>query len=111
VKSRSRQVDEKRPRRELAFIASIVWEKDSCSLSRHSADDRDLYGPVRQVKAPLRELVVTGRRQMVARADCGRTLARSHGHFDALFVGTEVGMLKWACWYTNPGDDGSGLES
>src|SRR5882757_8713916 len=39
------------------------------------------------------KLVVTGRQQMAARADCGRTLARSHGHFDALLVGTEVGVL------------------
>ena len=31
--------------------------------------------------------------QMAARADCGRTLARSHGHFDTLLVGTEVGVL------------------
>jgi hypothetical protein len=30
---------------------------------------------------------------MAARADCGRTLARSHGHFDTLLVGTEVGVL------------------
>jgi len=31
--------------------------------------------------------------QMAARTDCGRTLARSHGDFDALLVGTEVGVL------------------
>ena len=30
---------------------------------------------------------------MAARADCDRTLARSYGHFDALLVGTEVGLL------------------
>jgi hypothetical protein len=42
---------------------------------------------------PFGELVVTGRRQMTARTDCGRTLARSHGHFDTLLVGTEVGVL------------------
>src|SRR3954447_10295129 len=46
-----------------------------------------------ELKAPFRELVVTGRRQMATRADCGRTLARSYGHFDALLVGTEVGLL------------------
>jgi len=44
-------------------------------------------------KRPFGELVVTGRRQMALRADCGRTLARSHGHFDTLLVGTEVGVL------------------
>jgi len=43
--------------------------------------------------APFAELIVTGRRQMAARADCDRTLARSYGHFDALLVGTEVGLL------------------
>ena len=43
-----------------------------------------------ELKAPFGELVVTGRRQMAARADCGRTL---HGHFDTLLVGTEVGVL------------------
>jgi len=46
-----------------------------------------------ELKAPFGELVVTRSRQMAARADCGRTLARSHGHFDALLVGTEVGVL------------------
>ena len=30
---------------------------------------------------------------MAARADCDRTLVRSYGHFDALLVGTEVGLL------------------
>jgi len=30
---------------------------------------------------------------MAARADCGRTFARSHDHFDALLVGTETGVL------------------
>jgi hypothetical protein len=30
---------------------------------------------------------------MAAQADCGRTLARSYGDFDALLVGTKVGIL------------------
>ncbi len=30
---------------------------------------------------------------MAARADCGQTIARSYGHFDALPVGTEAGFL------------------
>jgi hypothetical protein len=38
-------------------------------------------------------LVVAGRRQMADRADCGRTLARSHSDFDALLVGSEVSVL------------------
>jgi nucleoside-diphosphate-sugar epimerase len=37
--------------------------------------------------------LVTGRRQMAARADCVRTLARSHGHFDTLLVGAKAGMV------------------
>ena len=32
-------------------------------------------------------------REMAARADCCRTSARSHSDFDALLVGTEVGVL------------------
>ena len=40
-----------------------------------------------ELKAPFGELIVTGRRQMAARADCGRTLARSNGHSDTLLVG------------------------
>ena len=54
-------------------------------------DEKPLQG--NELKAPFGELVVTGRRQMAARADCGRTRARSHGHFDTLLVGTEVGVL------------------
>ena len=46
-----------------------------------------------ELKAPFGELVVTGRRQMAARADCGRALARSHSYFDALLVGSEAGLL------------------
>jgi hypothetical protein len=38
-------------------------------------------------------LIIAARRLMAARADCGRTLARSHDDFDALLVGTEVGVL------------------
>jgi hypothetical protein len=45
-----------------------------------------------EFKAPFAEVVVTGCRQMAARADCGRTLPRSHGRFDALRFGTEVGV-------------------
>ncbi|MBV8834511.1 MAG: hypothetical protein JO108_35385 [Acidobacteriaceae bacterium] len=44
-------------------------------------------------KAPFGELVVSGRWQMAARADCGRTFAGPHNHFDALLVGTETGVL------------------
>jgi hypothetical protein len=46
-----------------------------------------------ELRAPFGELVVTGRRQVASRADSGRTFARSYGHFDALPVGTEIGVL------------------
>ena len=60
----------------------------------HGVQQEDEKSPQgNELKAPFGELVVTGRRLMAARADCGRTLARSHGHFDALLVGTEVGVL------------------
>ena len=60
----------------------------------HSVQKEDEKPPEgNEFKAPFDELVVTGRRQMAAGADCGRTLARPHGHFDALLVGTEVGLL------------------
>jgi hypothetical protein len=54
-------------------------------------DEKPPHG--NELKAPFGELVVTGRRQMAPRADCGRTLARSHDHFDTLLVGTEVGVV------------------
>jgi hypothetical protein len=54
---------------------------------------RKTRNPARGMKAPFGELVVTGRREMAAPADCGRTLARPYGHFDALLVGAEVGVL------------------
>jgi hypothetical protein len=60
----------------------------------HSVQEEDEKSPERdEFKAPLGELAVAGRRQMASRADCGRTLARSYGHLNALLVGTEVGVL------------------
>jgi len=60
----------------------------------HSVQKEDEKSPQGdELKAPFGELVVTWRQQMATRADCGRTLARSHGHFDTLLVGTEVGVL------------------
>src|SRR5437899_706302 len=66
--------------------AGVGWDE----LRGHPADQTPKGN---ELKAPFGEVVVTGRRQMAARADCGRTLARSHGHFDTLLVGTEVGVL------------------
>ena len=53
------------------------FASESCAFSRRMVENT----------------VVTERRQMAARADGGRTLARSYGYFDALLVGTEVGLL------------------
>ena len=55
-----------------------------CSLGTPQVDE---------LKAPFRELVVTGRGQMAARAHCGRTLTQPYGHFDTLFVGAEFRVL------------------
>src|SRR5215472_9645029 len=55
---------------------------------------KDEESPQRnELKTSFRELVVAGRRQMAARADCSRTFARSHDHFDALLIGAETGGL------------------
>ena len=66
------------------------------TLSRPpGATDRDLLDRFLTIpdEAAFAELVVTWRRQMAARADCGPTLAWPHGNFDALMVGAEVGVL------------------
>src|ERR1017187_9367105 len=59
----------------------------SCTAARRETPQGN------ELKAPFGELVVTGRRKKAARAGRGPTLARSYGHFDALLVGTEVGVL------------------
>ena len=46
-----------------------------------------------ELETALGELIRSDGRLMAARADCGRTLARSHGHYDTLLVGTVVGVL------------------
>src|SRR5690242_17426233 len=46
-----------------------------------------------ELETPLGKLVITRCRLMTTRADGGRTLTRSHGHFDALVVGAEAGLL------------------
>ena len=59
----------------------------------HGVQNEDEKPPQgNELEAPFGELVVTGRREMAARADCGRTLSRSYGHSDAILVGTEVGL-------------------
>jgi hypothetical protein len=60
----------------------------------HGIQQEDEESPQRnELKTSFRELVVAGRRQMAARADYGRTFARSQDHFDAFLVGTEPGVL------------------
>src|ERR1051326_343797 len=53
----------------------------------HRVQQEDEESPQRdELEAPLGELVVSGRRQMAPRADCGRTFPRSQDHFDAPLV-------------------------
>ena len=60
----------------------------------HGVKEEDEKPPQgNELEAPFAELIVTGRRQMAGRANYGRTLARPYGHFEALLVGTEVGVL------------------
>jgi hypothetical protein len=60
----------------------------------HGIKQKDQKAPKRnELETALGELIISDGRVMAARADCGRTLARSHGHFDTLLVGTEVGVL------------------
>jgi hypothetical protein len=78
----------------LPIAAKNPWKDSMVRSLPHGVPKVDEKPPQgNELKAPFGELVVAGRRQMAARADCGRTLARSHGDFDALLVGTEVGVL------------------
>jgi hypothetical protein len=59
----------------------------------HGVQQEDKKPPERnELEAAFGKLVIAGRRLMAARANRRRTLARSHGDFDAL-VGTEMGVL------------------
>ena len=84
--------------RAFAAAPGNFFDSDNAAAATVNAPDgvqkEDQKPPQRnELKSPFDELAVTGRRQMTARADWGRTLARSHGHFDTLLVGTEVGVL------------------
>jgi hypothetical protein len=46
-----------------------------------------------ELETPLRQMIVTRRRPVAARADRRSTLARTHSHFDRLVVGAEAGVL------------------
>ena len=60
----------------------------------HGVQQENEKSPERdELEAAFGELIVAGRRLMAARADGGRTLARPHGHFDALVVRTECGAM------------------
>ena len=75
----------------LLLSAEII---EDSSRGWHGVQKEDKKPPQgNELKAPFGELVVTGRRQMAARADCGRTLARTHGQFDTLLAGTLMGVL------------------
>src|SRR5689334_1141991 len=84
--------------RAFAIAPGHLFDYDSFAASAvhapHAIEEEDEKSPERnELKAPLRELVVTGRRLMAARTDRGRTLARSHGDLDTLLVWTEPGVL------------------
>jgi hypothetical protein len=60
----------------------------------HGVQQEDEESPQRdELEAPLRELIVAGRGLMTAGADGGGTLARPHGDFNALVVGSESGLV------------------
>jgi len=71
----------------------LLYKAHALLLSSLVHDHFNAFPTPQSYEAPFAELIVTARRQMAARADCDRTLARSYGHFDALLVGTEVGLL------------------
>jgi len=60
----------------------------------HGVQQEDEKSPERnELEAAFGKLVIAGRRLVAARANRRRTLAGSHGDFDALLVGTEMGVL------------------
>jgi hypothetical protein len=62
--------------------------------SSHPVQQEDQESPQGdELEAPLVELIVTGRRQMATGTDSCGTLTRSHGHLEALPIGTEAGVL------------------
>ena len=73
--------------------ADVAPSKPACHLFLVLSEIEFLDHTGNELKAPFAELIVTGRRQMAARADCDGPLARSYGHLDALLVGTGVGLL------------------
>ena len=85
-------------KRALAISPGNFFNNDGTAATAidttHGVQQEHEESPERnKLKAPFGELVVTGRRQMASRADCDRALSRSYGYFDALVVGTEVGVL------------------
>jgi hypothetical protein len=73
----------------------------------HGVQKEDEKSPQgNELKAPFGELVVTGRRQMAARADCGEPLRGRTATSMLFLIGTEVGVVV----DKTSGNDGSGLE-
>src|ERR1700687_2321517 len=60
----------------------------------HGVQQEDEKSPERdELETPLGQSIISGRRLVAARTDCRGTLAWPHRDLDALFVGTEAGML------------------
>jgi hypothetical protein len=71
-------------------MAAQRWQ----STPPHGVQQEDQESPQGdELKTPLGELVVTGRRVMATRADRGGALPWPHQHFDALVVGTEASPM------------------
>ena len=60
----------------------------------HGVKQKNQKSPERnKLETPLGELIVSGGGQMAARTDGLGALARTHGDFNALVIGTEAGLL------------------
>ena len=60
----------------------------------HGVKQKNQKAPERnELETPFGELIVSGGRLMAARTNRRRTLARTHGDFNALVIGTEAGLL------------------
>jgi hypothetical protein len=59
----------------------------------HRVEQKNQKAPERdELETPFGKLVIAGRRLVASRTNGRRGLARAHGDFDALVIGTEAGM-------------------
>jgi hypothetical protein len=65
----------------------------------HAVKQKNHKSPERnKLETPLGELIVSGGGLMAARTDGLGALARTHGDFNALVIGTEAGLLVNESW-------------